>query len=227
MRPRRFSVHICASHWSVAITDFHQWVHLILVLALLLRQILNIYASSLIFPYFEVVLCWLKKIFNFLVIYFAHWDLNGILHFFWCVFNPIIDGSNHPGNDTLVLYVIRMRTLHRMGLTRGGLTVGKNGAVESIKNRVYNWSCSNVIYRLLSTWHVKYGIKIEVIHFDVTVFARIIKLHKLLASIEINTAIGAFIDFLFVQGSYTTNYCHISLLLLLLDFIFHRSFQVL
>lgn len=113
-----------------------------------------------------------------------------------------------------------------MGLTRGGLTVGKNGAVESVKNRVDNWSCSNVVYRFLSARHVKNRIKLEVIYFDITIFARIIKLHKLLTGIEINAAIGAFIDLFFVQGSHTTNYGYISLLLLLLFvFTFHQSFQ--
>jgi hypothetical protein len=160
---------------------------------------------------FQVVFAWIEQIFNPLVVDFAHRYLNTKFHIFIGCLDPIEDSPDHAGNDTLHLHVVYAGTLHRVGLTRGRLTIREDCTVEAIEHGVDNRSRSMIVYLTLLTICVEYPIKLKLVDsMSAGGLTSHVNLYVFLILVEVQAALRALGDLLLVQRSHPADNHHIS-----------------
>lgn len=118
MRARRFGVHLSRCDRPILITLSHQVVHFGVTNNILFRNILNVDTLALFFVDLQVVLHRIQQIFDALVVDLTHGHFDCELDILARVFDATENGANHARDNSLLLNIINVGTLHSMRFTR-------------------------------------------------------------------------------------------------------------
>ena len=132
--PRWLGVHVCAADCSVLVSEVQQTVHLRLFRHECFHDVFYVDAGLLVLSNLQIRLWGVQQVSDFLHVDFDHTDLHR-------EFDLVRRGEDlpeheayHAWNHASFLGVVDGRPKHGMRLTRTGLPIGKDSAIEALHN---------------------------------------------------------------------------------------------
>ena len=161
MRPRRSSIHMSISHFSIRLSKLHQIINLIISRNVLLSKVCNIHSSTSVLMYIQVILFRIQQISYFLKVNLCIRNFYWIFHMLSGLLYILKDSRDHSWNNPHHLLIVQIRARHGKSFTWRCLTVSKDCSVEPFHDCVDHWfGCVTVDVSLSWRWG-KYVVEVK------------------------------------------------------------------